>query len=198
MNKSELLKTYNDMLKLYLRLKSDEKLSECEVLKIYREYLKLSMKMSFNSPSFIEGRDDYKNGNCYCYAMGFNTPRIIGKKYFESCSRTLRHNVGFISNLPYSNDRKSIIRALESDLRCLNIEFYECEPDSKNIHGGYKIALFRSYYDFHFVRENSDSTWSHKKGYRNQIIRLERLPIILDRDYDYVKTYEIVKPILRR
>lgn len=194
MNKSELLKTYNDMLKLYLRLKSDEKLSECEVLKIYREYLKLSMKISFNSPSFIEDKDNYKNGNCYCYAMGFNIPRIIGKKYFESCSRTLRHNVGFISGLPYSNDRKSIIRALESDLRCLNIEFYECEPDSKNIHGGYKIALFRSYYDFHFVRENSDSTWSHKKGYCNQIIRLEKLPIILDRDYDYVKTYEIVKP----
>ena len=45
MSKSELLKTYNDMLKLYLRLKSDEKLSECEVLKIYREYLKLSMKI---------------------------------------------------------------------------------------------------------------------------------------------------------
>lgn len=194
MNKSELLKTYNDMLKLYLRLKSDEKLSECEVLKIYREYLKLSMKISFNSPFFIEDKDNYKNGNCYCYAMGFNTPRIIGKKYFESCSRTLRHNVGFISGLPYYNDRKSIIRALESDLRCLNIEFYECEPDSKNIHGGYKIALFRSYYDFHFVRENSDSTWSHKKGYCNQIIRLEKLPIILDRDYDYVKTYEIVKP----
>lgn len=163
MNKSELLKVYSEMLKLYLRLKSDEKLSECEVLKIYREYLKLSMKISFNSPSFIEDKDDYKNGNCYCYAMGFNTPRIIGKKYFESCSRTLRHNVGFISGLPYYNDRKSIIRALESDLRCLNIEFYECEPDSKNIHGGYKIALFRSYYDFHFVRENSDSTWSHKK-----------------------------------
>lgn len=194
MSKSELLKTYNDMLKLYLRLKSDEKLSECEVLKIYREYLKLSMKISFNSPSCIEDKDNYKNGNCYCYAMGFNTPRIIGKKYFESCSRTLRYNVGFISGLPYFNDRKSIIRALESDLRCLNIEFYECEPDSKNIHGGYKIALFRSYYDFHFVRENSDSTWSHKKGYCNQIIRLEKLPIILDRDYDYVKTYEIVKP----
>ena len=194
MSKSELLKVYSEMLKLYLRLKSDEKLSECEVLKIYREYLKLSMKISFNSPSFIEDTDDYKNGNCYCYAMGFNTPRIIGKKYFESCSRTLRHNVGFISGLPYFNDRKSIIRALESDLRCLNIEFYECEPDSKNIHGGYKIALFRSYYDFHFVRENSDSTWSHKKGYCNQIIRLEKLPIILDRDYDYVKTYEIVKP----
>ena len=157
MSKSELLKVYSEMLKLYLRLKSDEKLSECEVLKIYREYLKLSMKISFNSPSFIEDKDDYKNGNCYCYAMGFNTPRIIGKKYFESCSRTLRHNVGFI-------------------------------------HGGYKIALFRSYYDFHFVRENSDSTWSHKKGYCNQIIRLEKLPIILDRDYDYVKTYEIVKP----
>ena len=194
MNKSELLKVYSEMLKLYLRLKSDEKLSECEVLKIYREYLKLSMKISFNSPSFIEDKDYYKNGNCYCYAMGFNTPRIIGKKYFESCSRTLRHNVGFISGLPYYNDRKSIIRALESDLRCLNIEFYECEPDSKNIHGGYKIALFRSYYDFHFVRENSDSTWSHKKGYCNQIIRLEKLPIILDRDYDYVKTYEVVKP----
>ena len=194
MSKSELLKVYSEMLKLYLRLKSDEKLSECEVLKIYREYLKLSMKISFNSPSSIEDKDDYKNGNCYCYAMGFNTPRIIGKKYFESCSRTLRHNVGFISGLPYFNDRKSIIRALESDLRCLNIEFYECEPDSKNIHGGYKIALFRSYYDFHFVRENSDSTWSHKKGYCNQIIRLEKLPIILDRDYDYVKTYEIVKP----
>ena len=194
MSKSELLKVYSEMLKLYLRLKRDEKLSESEVLKIYREYLQLSMKISFNSPPFIEHKDDHKNGNCQCYAMGFNTPRIIGKKYFESCSRTLRHNVGFISGLPYFNDRKSIIRALESDLRCLNIEFYECEPDSKNIHGGYKIALFRSYYDFHFVRENSDSTWSHKKGYCNQIIRLEKLPIILDRDYDYVKTYEIVKP----
>ena len=63
MSKSELLKVYSEMLKLYLRLKSDEKLSECEVLKIYREYLKLSMKISFNSPSFIEDKDDYKNGN---------------------------------------------------------------------------------------------------------------------------------------
>lgn len=197
MSKSELLKVYSEMLKLYLRLKSDDKISESEVLRIYREYLMLSMKISFNSPSFIEDRYNYKNGNCYCYAIGFNTPRIIGKKYFESCSRILRHNVGFISGLPCYNDRKSAIRALESDLRCLNIEFYECELDSENKHGGYKIAIFNAPYDVHLIRQNVDGTWSHKMGYTDTIERVDMEKHEIFESYKYIKTLEIVKPVVR-
>lgn len=197
MSKSELLKVYSEMLKLYLRLKSNDKISESEVLRIYREYLKLSMKMSFNIPSFIEDRDDYKSGNCYCYAIGFTTPRIIGEKYYESSNHTLRHDVGFISGIPYSNNRKCLIDSLESDLEKLGIDFYDCNPDSKNIHGGYKIALYRSFIDFHFLRENGDGSWSHKLGYGNKIERFDTLPLIVNRDYDFVKTLEIVKPVVR-
>lgn len=194
---SGVLKVYSELMKLYLRIKSSDSLSEGEVLKIYRDYLKLSIKLGTNKPLFIEDKESYNSGNCYCYAMGFNSPKIIGEKYYDSCNRSLRHDVGFISELPYSNDRKSIISALESDLEWLGIAFYECEPDSENIHGGYKIALYKSYFDFHFLRENSDKTWSHKLGYSNRIESFDTLPLIVNRNYDYVKTLEIVKPVVK-
>lgn len=197
MEKSELLKVYSELMKLYLRIKDSDSLSESEVLKIYRDYIKLSMKVSFNNPSFESDIKSYPNGNCYCYALGFNTPRIISSKYFESCSRTLRHNVGFISGLPCYNNKKDIINALEGDLSSLGIDFYDTSYDSENKYGGYKIALYKSYYDFHFLRQNSDGTWSDKKGYSNRIERYDTLPLIVSRDYDYVKTLEIVKPVVR-
>ncbi len=71
-----------------------------------------------------------------------------------------------------------------------------------NYHGGYKVMLYLSFYhsfcnDFHFIRQNlKDGTWSDKIGYFGSMRKLE-YPCSFNSNYQYVKTFEIVKPIIR-
>ena len=60
-------------------------------------------------------------------------------------------------------------------------------------------------YDYHFVRQNSDGSWSSKLGYEECIVKSDNpLNYLNDNIYDvstnyeYVKTLELVKPSIKR
>ena len=67
-----------------------------------------------------------------------------------------------------------------------------------NEHGGYKISLYESSDDFHFIRQNEDGTWSHKLGYSDLVERIDNPSKYLFDEYECIKTLEIVKPVLRK
>lgn len=194
----EYLKIYNKILSIYNRiiLYSDNITSK-EVLELYKEYLKLSVKLGTNKPLFDEKEGKYNNSNCYMYALGLTTPKIFASIYEYKEIDDLIHNLGFISDIPYSTSLKENLYSLQCDLENLGIDSYECTMLGDTHHGGYKIALFKAPYDFHFIRQNSDGSWSHKLGYSPIIERIEIPQERVLGEYDYIKTLEIVKPIIR-
>ena len=56
-----------------------------DIYKLYRDYLKLSMKLSFNNPSFEMDKSKYPYGNCYSYALGLRCPEIFARMFDEKC-----------------------------------------------------------------------------------------------------------------
>lgn len=50
----------------------------------------------------------------------------------------------------------------ETDMGYLRIKCFDSEVDRPNLHNGYKVSLYRGSKDFHFTKQNSDGSWSHK------------------------------------
>lgn len=110
--------------------------------------------------------------NCYAYALGLD----INEK-------NICHNAyqpGTISEfggdcfLTYTN----LVKAIEQDLRFLDISYCEIEPQASITLDEWKIALLvKEYYDhrthkkflsgFHCLRINKTGIWVHKPGYPN-------------------------------
>ena len=70
-------------------------------------------------------------------------------------------------------DTNKVLSAIRSDAAILGFEFTEISADDPCPAGRYKVAfvidnqytfgdIFR--YDYHWYRQNSDGTWSHKPG----------------------------------
>ena len=80
----------------------------------------------------------------------------------------------------------------------LGIKWYKSGINKPNSHGGYKIAVYFSDDDFHFLRQNRDFSWSEKQGYTNRVLKVDD-PLCLSKiykNYKHVKTLEIVKPVI--
>lgn len=167
-----------------------------DIYKLYRDYLKLSMKLSFNSPSFEMDKSSYKYGNCYCYALGLECPEEFARMFNQKCVIFFPFNIGLMHTSFTSHN--NCINDLNSDLDELDIRHYDVDYKDPCEHGGYKIALFQTDGDFHFVRENSDGSWSHKYGFSTYVERMDKLPKYLFDEYEFVKAIEIVKPLVRR
>lgn len=112
--------------------------------------------------------------NCYAYALGLDIkeddiclnayqPGTISK----FCERGVPNKYLTCSNL---------IKAIEKDLKGLNISYREIEPQELIALDEWKIALLvKEYYDhrmckrllsdFHFLRINRNGLWTHKVGY---------------------------------
>ena len=173
---------------------------------LYREYLKLYVQVGRRIPNYRYDKWPYEN-NCYFYALDLPTPRFFGETFRYGFDT----NVGLISNSPiYKGCLISLDNTLEAfyeDLDALKIRVFESDKLMPPVHDGYKIAMY--YYnseigsDYHFVRQNSDGTWSSKIGYDYKFSLTDtpddfRLYYDSSRYYEYVKTFEIVKPTLKR
>ena len=107
-------------------------------------------------------------------------------------------NIGYLSkNLVFKGTPEKYLYGLAKDFEELNIDSYETSVDLPNCHNGYKIAFYLSFNDFHFLRQNSDGSWSHKVGYLNRIDKLDTLPKTVNGNYELIRTLEIVKPKVR-
>lgn len=168
-----------------------------EVMDLYRKYLYLESRISTNNLSFKTDKDKYKCGNCYCYALGFTTPDIFNDVFVKFDDKMIGHNIGFVSDtvIDVSNSH-DLMFGFENDMAYLGIKCYDSEIDKPNSHNGYKVSLYRGFDDFHFTRQNSDGSWSHKVGYEPIVIKCTDPFNVLD--YEIVHTYEIVKPVVRR
>lgn len=174
-------------------------ISEEEVIELYRRYLYLESRISTNSPSFKGDKEKYRCGNCYYYALGFTTPDVFSDVYGRFKKKMMTHNIGFISgNTIDVSDPDDLMYGFEIDMGYLRIKCFDSEVDKPNQHNGYKVSLYRGFKDFHFTRQNSDGSWSHKLGYTSTIEKVEMLQERVLGRYDYVKTLEIAKPVIMK
>ena len=194
-------KSYEDINKeicdIYRKLSEDgNSFKGSDIYKLYRDYLKLCMMTSTNHPNFDYDKDLYPYGNCYCYALGFRCPSIFAKHFNEKCLIFFPYNIGLMHS--FFTNHKTYVGDLESDLDTLGVKYFETDYDMPNEHGGYKISLYESSDDFHFIRQNEDGTWSHKLGFSDLVERIDNPSKYLFDEYECIKTLEIVKPVLRK
>lgn len=188
------MEKYLKLISFYNKVFTSNYMSELDLLKIYREFLRDYIRLSKENPSFESDSKWklYTEGNCYCYALMLPTPRVFVRTYYSKGKHEFPHNVGFLSGKEYSDDIDICYDNLRSDLDFLGVDYYETNNDAYNSHGGYKISFLKSIDDFHFLRQNIDGTWSHKRGYNSYIERTSFDAKILE-DFKHVKTLEIVK-----
>lgn len=188
------MEKYLKLIEFYSKVFTSGYMSELDLLKMYREFLREYISISKENPSFEKDYrwNLYNEGNCYCYALMLPTPGAFIRAYYSKDKHEFPHDVGFLSGKEYSDDIDVCYDNLRSDLDYLGIDYYDSDIDSSNKHNGYKIAFLKSINDFHFLRQNIDGTWSHKKGYDQIIERINPEDTLFD-DFKLVKTLEIVK-----
>lgn len=191
--------TYAKIMWLYTKLITGINSRSAEKIeKLYLEYLKESIKLSTNKPKFEENTKKYKHTNCYGYALEYSCPDIFMDLYEHINIDSFAFNLGFTSDEIYNRyEFEYNYSAMMTDFENLDIHAFNSSIDSKNKYGGYKIAIYKSFGDFHLLRQNMDGTWSHKLGYSNIIERVEPLEYI-EGEYERVNVLEIVKPTINR
>ena len=192
------MEKYLKLISFYNKVFTSNYMSELDLLKLYREFLRDYIRLSKENPSFESDSKWklYTEGNCYCYALMLPTPKVFVRAYYSKSKHEFPHDVGFLSGKEYSDDIDICYDNLRSDLDFLGVDYYETNNDAYNSHGGYKISFLKSIDDFHFLRQNIDGTWSHKRGYNSYIERTSFDEKIFE-DFKHVKTLEIVKPVVR-
>ncbi|CDF10825.1 unknown [Mycoplasma sp. CAG:776] len=192
-------------LKLFLEVKYKAKTS-LDVERLYLSFLKEEIRMGTNYLNYEKDRDLYYLGNCYTYALGLPSQKEFIEKFIAlGDDEVFPFNCGFTNttkNYFLAQDAQGILKNFYDDCSILGIQIFDSEIDSPNYHNGYKIVLYLSFYhsvcnDFHFIRQNlGDGTWSDKIGYFGPIRKLE-FPNPFSSHYQYFKTFEIVKPVIR-
>ena len=184
-----------------------------EIRRLYREYLKLYVKICRMIPEYEEGR--FKgNINCYFYALDLPLPNVFSESFESITNLPFCTNLGEISALKYFRHRflvptsTDLLDYVYTDLDTLKINAYDSAINLPIRHNGYKIAIFfenNKRRDYHFVRQNSDGSWSSKIGYEELIVKSDNPFDYLNdnlfdikTNYEYVKTLELVKPSIKR
>ena len=194
--------------------KHNKKIIMQEIYTLYREYLKLIVQIKNRIPSYNNG---FYEGdiNCYFYALDLPLPISFSKTFEDITNIPFCTNLGIISNLESFSTKfihpktTDVLDYLKSDLDSLKIKCFDSAIYKEPKHNGYKIAIFFeeniNFHDYHFIRQNSDGSWSSKIGYSDCITRSDNPFNYLNQChdgtkfyYDLIKTIEVVKPTLKR
>lgn len=205
---TEYKRTYFNMIKMFLTLiKNAPNMSSTDVYKLYIKYLKESIKFGTNKLSFNEDINKYRFANCYAYALGLQCSKISAiflNLYEYKEIEKFYYNTGFTLTseeraklFPIRRTIAQDIELMMMDFKNLGIKSYESDINAKVEHDGYKIAIYEYFNDYHFVRQNFDGSWSHKLGYSNKFVQIDNPPKEILHKYSYVKTIEIVKPVIQ-
>lgn len=98
--------------------------------------------------------------NCYGYLFGFT-----GTEYIRIYKRGL-WNLGYLCDTSFRfESKREAEEILKSDFEILKLKLVNSSEAEKLKFGELKFAMYYSDYDFHFVRQNADGTWSHKVGW---------------------------------
>lgn len=210
---AKIVAVFQELEELLLREDLTKSLANKEIRRLYREYLKLYVRINRMIPDYDEGR--FKgNINCYYYALDLSLPNVFSESFETITHNSFCTNIGEISTLKFFQDNfenptsSDLLDYVYSDLDTLEIKFYDSGINIPLHHNGYKIAIFmenNKRCDYHFVRQNSDGSWSSKLGYENLVVKSDNPLNYLNDNiyniqtyYEYVKTLEIVKPSIKR
>ena len=174
-----------------------KELTPIQVKKLFYEYIKLDVVLYNSNPTSIINKKRYDNGNCYSFALDIPTPSIFVYLYDYFEIDDFYINPGFCSELSkISKSKEERINSFKMDLDKLNIKYYETRIDNPNRLNGYKIAILQKANNIHFIRQNTDYTWSEKIGYNSLFETFDSIKEshYLKKGYLLDKTYEIVKP----
>ena len=205
----EIKKSLFDLLEEYKRASNiteeyEEQLRH-DIHELYNKYLKICVCLDKKAPDYNGGMWPYKN-NCYYYALNLREPKMFQDIYTEIFYEGFYNRLGEIGGkpLPRRFTEKEILEGLYADLDALKIRSYESGLNKENNNGGYKIALYMrdkdviGIPDFHFIRQNSDGTWSEKNGYNDGIhVVSDPHNLTSHSNYEYIQTLELVKPSIK-
>lgn len=198
----QLLNVYKGILDIFHALKKAK--SKDEVVELYVEYLKLQVQLSTNYPKFEVKPKGFRYGNCYTYALDLKCPDIFWNKYKLLYEIGMDFDVGLVSKrklyVENSNERM-LLDSFYKDCEALKIKVFNSSFDDNLKNNGYKVLMFKSMnigytYDYHFVRVNKDGVLSHMNGHNGNVEILQSLGHVSS-CYEFVKSFEIVKPVIR-
>lgn len=104
----------------------------------------------------------FDSGNCYAYA--------IGSKFKDPDGYDYIYNLGNISHIIYPpTTMLEAERAFKYDMAFLKISCRDSSFQEALSPDEWKVILFyddyfKDSYDFHFIRQDKDGTWSYKDG----------------------------------
>ena len=111
----------------------------------------------------------YDKTNCYSYAVNAQINPTTKKVDMMQPGQANGQTISRIDLL----DTNKVLSAIRSDAAILGFEFNEIGADEPCPAGRYKVAFVidnqytsgdATDYDYHWYRQNSDGTWSHKPG----------------------------------
>ena len=136
--------------------------------KVIKRHIKDIKKASY-PPVFESDKDFYSKSelNCYAYALQLKTDVVSLRKRCQS--EYLYYMPGLLSKSNYNPNFISshIVDYFLSDLDTFGIKHEETHEDAEIEENAYKIAVYKSLvanFDFHFMRQNVDGSWSEKAG----------------------------------
>jgi len=102
--------------------------------------------------------------NCYSYAVNAQINPNTNSLYAMQPGQSISHSL----TQDDLNNPNSLLSLIESDAENLGFGFYSISKYTVCPVGTYKVALvFDPGTDYHWYRQNSDGTWSHKPGPEN-------------------------------
>lgn len=128
---------------------------EEKILKIRKSILQNKYPLKYN-PFF-------DSGNCYAYAIGSNFKDVDFMNDFI-------YNLGNISQIIYPP--RTLLEAEKAfilDMQVLGINCRKSSFQETLLANEWKVILFyddwfEDSYDFHFIRQDKDGSWSYKEG----------------------------------
>lgn len=116
-------------------------------------------------PDFVVDLSPYRN--CYGHALNCMFEDRDYSIYSPGAITALFNGSDCFINGDYYFRPDLCITLIKRDASCMGRNAFVCDYSSKLYENAYKIVLTYSKADndFHFLRQNSDGSWSHKPGY---------------------------------
>ena len=149
------------------------------------------------STAVLKCRDKVYNYkfNCYGYIFGFTGEQY--DRFDDKYNWILGFSDEKYENITSYEDRNIVEKMLKSDFKFLKLRLNLSDEQEKIEDGEIKFALYACDKDFHFVRQNADGTWSHKRGWIQEpetldLDRRQGLPRVLKlhRNYELIGIYK--------
>lgn len=167
----------------------NEKVRKIEDVVLLKRMLK-SKRFPPYSPRFADGLEEVAGQyNCYAHIWGLDRDEI--EQFPENEVFDIPGFSGLEFEFPVNEE--DLVQKVFQDMDLLDVDIRISSVDEPLKADEWKIAIYYSDHDFHFMRQDSDGTWSHKVGY-TPFIFSEKMPtkyLVLHPDPD-IPPYKLV------